>query len=168
MPDTFRFRKLAERIGELEKFKDKPVIVCCASGMRSSRACGELKKLGFTNVHNLAGGIDAWIGAGYPVKKGQRANECQRADVHHGGLPLLRARQAIAEARGVSEIEEVRVDLDPERRDEMMQKTQRRTVPQIFIGETHVGGCDDLIRARRGGQAEAAARQASPETGFTN
>jgi rhodanese-related sulfurtransferase len=46
--------------------------VCCASGMRSSRACGQLGKLGFTNVHNLAGGIDAWIGAGYPVKKGMR------------------------------------------------------------------------------------------------
>ena len=44
----------------------------------------------------------------------------------------------------MTEIEEVRVDLDPERRDEMMQKTQRRTVPQIFIGDTHVGGCDDL------------------------
>ncbi len=64
--------KLSERIGEIEKFKDKPVIVCCASGMRSSRACGQLGKFGFTNVHNLAGGIDAWIGAGYPVKKGMR------------------------------------------------------------------------------------------------
>lgn len=55
----------------------------------------------------------------------------------------MRAKQLL-KARGVSEIEEVRVDLDPERRDEMMLKTQRRTVPQIFIGETHVGGCDDL------------------------
>lgn len=55
----------------------------------------------------------------------------------------VRAKQLLA-ARGVSAIEEVRVDLDPDRRDEMMQKTQRRTVPQIFIGETHVGGCDDL------------------------
>ncbi len=54
-----------------------------------------------------------------------------------------RAKQLLA-ARGVTEIEEVRVDLDPERRDEMMEKTQRRTVPQIFIGETHVGGSDDL------------------------
>ena len=55
----------------------------------------------------------------------------------------IRAKQLL-KARGVTEIEEVRVDLDPERRDEMMQKTQRRTVPQIYIGETHVGGCDDL------------------------
>lgn len=55
----------------------------------------------------------------------------------------IRAKQLL-KARGVTEIEEVRVDIDPDRRDEMMQKTQRRTVPQIFIGETHVGGCDDL------------------------
>jgi glutaredoxin 3 len=55
----------------------------------------------------------------------------------------VRAKQLL-KARGVTEIEEVRVDLDPVRRDEMMQKTQRRTVPQIFIGDTHVGGCDDL------------------------
>ncbi|MGA9393918.1 MAG: glutaredoxin 3 [Azonexus sp.] len=63
----------------------------------------------------------------------------------------IRAKQLL-KARGVSEIEEVRIDLDPQRRDEMMQKTQRRTVPQIFIGETHVGGCDDLIAIDKAGQ----------------
>lgn len=62
----------------------------------------------------------------------------------------IRAKQLLA-ARGVADIEEVRVDLDPARREEMMQKTQRRTVPQIFIGETHVGGCDDLIALDREG-----------------
>ncbi len=56
----------------------------------------------------------------------------------------VRAKQLL-KARGVEAIEEVRVDLDPARRDEMMEKTQRRTVPQIYIGDTHVGGCDDLI-----------------------
>jgi glutaredoxin 3 len=55
----------------------------------------------------------------------------------------VRAKQLLT-ARGVASIDEVRVDLDPERREEMMQKTQRRTVPQIYIGETYVGGCDDL------------------------
>ncbi|MCG2578462.1 glutaredoxin 3 [Dechloromonas sp. XY25] len=63
----------------------------------------------------------------------------------------VRAKQLL-KARGVTEIEEVRVDLDPERRDEMMQKTQRRTVPQIFIGDTHVGGCDDLHALDAAGQ----------------
>ena len=65
--------KLAERIGELEKFKDKPIIVCCASGMRSNKACGELKKNGFEKLFNLSGGVDAWVGAGYPVKKGAKS-----------------------------------------------------------------------------------------------
>ena len=55
----------------------------------------------------------------------------------------IRAKQLL-KARGVEQVEEVRIDLDPARRDEMMEKTQRRTVPQIYIGETHVGGCDDL------------------------
>lgn len=63
----------------------------------------------------------------------------------------LRAEQLL-KARGVAEIEKVRIDLDPVRRDEMMQKTQRRTVPQIFIGDTHVGGCDDLIALDQAGK----------------
>ncbi|WP_211371144.1 rhodanese-like domain-containing protein [Dechloromonas hortensis] len=64
--------KLADRVNEIEKFKDKPVIVCCAAGMRSAKGCGELGKLGFSRVYSLAGGVDAWVGAGYPVKKGTR------------------------------------------------------------------------------------------------
>jgi len=64
--------KIADRIAEIEKFKDKPVIVCCASGMRSAKACGELKKLGFSRLYNLDGGIDGWLKAGLPVKKGTR------------------------------------------------------------------------------------------------
>ena len=55
----------------------------------------------------------------------------------------IRAKQLLA-ARGVTQIEEVRIDLDPDKRDEMMEKTNRRTVPQIYVGTTHVGGCDDL------------------------
>lgn len=55
----------------------------------------------------------------------------------------IRAKQLLA-ARGVTQIEEIRIDLDPEQRDAMMEKTNRRTVPQIYIGTTHVGGCDDL------------------------
>jgi glutaredoxin 3 len=66
----------------------------------------------------------------------------------------VRAKQLL-KARGVTEIDEVRVDLDPERRDEMMQKTQRRTVPQIFIGDTHVGGCDDLYALDAAGNLKA-------------
>ena len=56
----------------------------------------------------------------------------------------IRAKQ-ILKAKGVDVIEEIRVDLQPEARMKMMEVTGRRTVPQIFIGDTHVGGCDDLI-----------------------
>lgn len=58
--------------------------------------------------------------------------------------PYCIRAKLLLKARGVTEIEEVRVDLDPGRRDEMMHKTRRRTVPQIYIGDTHVGGFDDL------------------------
>ena len=55
----------------------------------------------------------------------------------------IAAKQLLAK-RGVLELTEIRVDLNPGERDTMMALTQRRTVPQIFIGSTHVGGCDDL------------------------
>jgi glutaredoxin 3 len=58
----------------------------------------------------------------------------------------------LLELRGVTAIDEVRIDLNPTERATMMRLTGRRTVPQIFIGATHVGGCDDLIALdRRGG-----------------
>lgn len=56
----------------------------------------------------------------------------------------IRAKQ-ILKARGVEQIEEIRIDADPAARAHMMELTGRRTVPQIFIGSTHVGGCDDLV-----------------------
>lgn len=55
-----------------------------------------------------------------------------------------RAKQLLT-ARGVAQIEEIRIDEDPDQRLRMMEVTGRRTVPQIFIGQTHVGGCDDLM-----------------------
>ena len=63
----------------------------------------------------------------------------------------VRAKQLLKQ-RGVEAIEEIRVDLDPSQRERMIEITGRRTVPQIFIGDTHVGGCDDLMDLdRRGG-----------------
>jgi glutaredoxin 3 len=63
----------------------------------------------------------------------------------------IRAKQ-ILKSKGVDAIDEIRVDLDPQERFRMMEITGRRTVPQIFIGGTHVGGCDDLVALdHRGG-----------------
>lgn len=56
--------------------------------------------------------------------------------------------------KGVENIEKIRVDIEPERRLEMMEKTRRRTVPQIYIGENHVGGYDDLAALERAGQLD--------------
>jgi len=65
----------------------------------------------------------------------------------------IRAKQ-ILKSKGVEQIEEIRIDSDPQARATMMDITRRRTVPQIFIGDTHVGGCDDLIALDgRGGLA---------------
>ena len=68
--------------------------------------------------------------------------------------PYCVRAENLLRSRGVTEIEKVRVDLDPERREEMMARTARRTVPQIFIGETHVGGCDDLIALDQAGKLQ--------------
>ncbi|HEY9106565.1 MAG TPA: glutaredoxin 3 [Roseateles sp.] len=66
--------------------------------------------------------------------------------------PFCVRAKMLLKQRGVEQIDEIRVDLNPEERQTMMSITGRRTVPQIFIGDTHVGGCDDLIALdQRGG-----------------
>jgi glutaredoxin 3 len=59
--------------------------------------------------------------------------------------PFCVRAKMLLKQRGVAEIDEIRVDLHPDQRDHMVAITGRRSVPQIFIGDTHVGGCDDLI-----------------------
>lgn len=63
----------------------------------------------------------------------------------------VRAEQLLRQ-RGVADIEKIRIDLDPDRKDEMVARTGRRTVPQIFIGDRHIGGCDDLYAVDRAGE----------------
>ncbi|WP_374683577.1 glutaredoxin 3 [Accumulibacter sp.] len=63
----------------------------------------------------------------------------------------IRAEQLLL-ARGVAMIDKIRIDLDPERRSEMLEKTARRTVLQIYIGEMHIGGFDDLLAFDRAGK----------------
>lgn len=66
----------------------------------------------------------------------------------------IRAKQVLA-ARGVTDLEVISVDANPQERIKMMEITGRRTVPQIFIGATHVGGCDDLMALDSKGQLAA-------------
>jgi glutaredoxin 3 len=65
--------------------------------------------------------------------------------------PYCQRAEMLLKQRGVTEIEKIRIDLDPAQRDQMIAKTGRRTVPQIFIGERHVGGFDDLSALDRDG-----------------
>lgn len=65
--------------------------------------------------------------------------------------PYCQRAEMLLRQRGVTQIEKVRIDLDPEQRDAMIARTGRRTVPQIFVGDRHVGGFDDLAALDREG-----------------
>lgn len=68
--------------------------------------------------------------------------------------PYCQMAKALLKQKGITEINEIRIDSDPKVRDEMMQRTGRRTVPQIYIGETHVGGFDDLNALNQAGKLD--------------
>lgn len=69
--------------------------------------------------------------------------------------PYCQRAEQLLRTRGVEHIDKIRIDLEPSRRDEMIQRTGRRTVPQIFIGQTHVGGFDDLAGLDQAGGLKA-------------
>ena len=72
-----------------------------------------------------------------------------------GVCPYCTMAERLLTARGVDAIEKIRIDLDPQQRTDMMAKTGRRTVPQIYIGDTHVGGFDDLSALDQAGKLDA-------------
>ena len=69
--------------------------------------------------------------------------------------PFCRMADSLLADKGVSDVQRIRVDLEPALRQEMMQRTGRRTVPQIYIGGAHVGGYDELSRLDRAGELDA-------------
>ena len=71
-----------------------------------------------------------------------------------GVCPFCQMAERLLRSRGVSAIDKIRVDLEPERRVEMMEKTGRRTVPQIYVGDRHVGGYDELAALDRAGRLD--------------
>jgi len=75
-----------------------------------------------------------------------------------GVCPYCQMAERLLRSKGISAIDKVRVDLEPERRVEMMEKTGRRTVPQIYIGETHVGGYEELAALDRAGSLDVLLR----------
>jgi glutaredoxin 3 len=68
--------------------------------------------------------------------------------------PYCQSAERLLAEKGVRDLQKIRVDLDPARRDEMTSRSGRRTVPQIWIGERHVGGCDDLYELERAGELD--------------
>jgi glutaredoxin 3 len=69
--------------------------------------------------------------------------------------PFCRRAEMLLKSKGVTEIEKIRVDLDPRQREEMMDRTGRRSVPQIYIGERHVGGFDELAALDHAGKLDS-------------
>ncbi|OGA21292.1 MAG: glutaredoxin 3 [Betaproteobacteria bacterium RIFCSPLOWO2_02_FULL_67_26] len=80
-----------------------------------------------------------------------------------GVCPFCQMAERLLRSKGVSAIAKIRVDLEPGRRVEMMEKTGRRTVPQIYIGETHVGGYEDLAALDRTGRLDELLRAGREE-----
>ena len=72
-----------------------------------------------------------------------------------GGCPYCHSAERLLEKKGARDIEKIRVDLEPARRVEMMQRSGRRTVPQIWIDARHIGGCDDLYELEADGALDA-------------
>lgn len=69
-----------------------------------------------------------------------------------GFCPYCKMAENLLHSKGVEQIDKIRIDLDPEQRLDMMEKTGRRTVPQIYIGDRHIGGYDDLARLDHQGE----------------
>lgn len=79
-----------------------------------------------------------------------------------GVCPYCIRAERLLNQKGITDIEKIRVDLDPARRDEMIEKTQRRTVPQIFIDGLHIGGFDDLAALDHAGKLDPMLATAKP------
>jgi glutaredoxin 3 len=75
-----------------------------------------------------------------------------------GVCPFCQMAERLLRSKGVAAIDKIRVDLEPERRAEMMEKTGRRTVPQIYIGQTHVGGFEELAALDHAGRLDGMLR----------
>lgn len=83
----------------------------------------------------------------------------QKITMYSSGVcPFCQMAERLLRSKGIAAIDKIRVDLEPERRVEMMEKTGRRTVPQIYIGETHVGGFEELAALDRAGRLDGLLR----------
>ncbi len=82
--------------------------------------------------------------------------------------PYCQMAERFLMRKGISDLHKIRVDLDPQQRQLMMQRSGRRTVPQIFIADTHVGGYDDMVALDRAGQLDGLLAAAQKATGSSS
>lgn len=166
---------LSGRANELEDLKDKPLIIYCRTGARSSQAGSVLKKLGFIDLYHIQGGISAWMQGNLPVTKKEsktRKKNKPSSDDESSAEPVasseipkvlmystqscpycLRAKNLFQD-KGVV-FEEIDVNGIPGKRKEMQTRSGRSSVPQIFIDNHHVGGCDDLYELEHKGELDS-------------
>jgi len=116
------------------------------------RAKALLKQRGVAQIEEIRVDLDPGAWWTVPIRQNLRSISLSRPSAMSSVrmyttqvCPYCVRAKALLKQRGVAQIEEIRVDLDPVQRDHMIELTGRRTVPQIFIGTTHVGGCDDLV-----------------------
>lgn len=158
---------LENRISELKDYKTRPLIMACRTGARSSTAASTLKKQGFEAVNNLSGGILAWGSANLPLTtKVTKSKKKSRKPIVVGhananDVVVYTTRRCPFCVRAIDLLEdknvgytEIRIENKPELRKEMEERAQRKTVPQIFIGEVHVGGCDDMYKLEDEGKLD--------------
>jgi GrxC family glutaredoxin len=159
---------LDDRMQELQAYKNSPLVMVCRSGARSGHAATKLKKQGFTDVHNMGGGMLAWERAKLPtttkVGKPPQATtgdptETATDEKHQVVVystrkcPFCTRAIDLLEAKNVG-FTEIRIDQDTDKRSEMESRSGRTSVPQIFIGEVHVGGCDDMYELEDKGELD--------------
>ena len=166
---------LEKRLSDLKDYKKSSLIVVCRSGTRSSSATTVLSKQGFESVKNLHGGMLAWGSANLPVTtaKSKRVKPAQKAKEEIVVQPPASERYGeyevqvyttrrcpfctkaidLLEAKDIG-YTEISVENDPELRTEMENRAEATSIPQIFIGEFHVGGCDDLYALEDEGKLE--------------
>lgn len=166
--------KLDDRMPELLAYKNTPLVMVCRSGARSGHAAVKLKKQGFTDVHNMGGGMLAWERAKLPVTTEVGtppkaaapelapivAIEPSNDEQVHQVL-VYSTRQCPFCTRAIDLLEakqvgftEIRIDQDTDKRAEMEARSGRTSVPQIFIGDFHVGGCDDMYALESKGELD--------------
>ena len=166
---------LEKRISDLKDYKNNLLIIVCRTGSRSSSGAGILKKQGFGTLKNLNGGMVAWGSANLPVTtaKTKSKNITKKSnkepvkeltaveqDNSHEVLVYTTRRCPFC-TRAIKLLEnkdigytEINIENDPDLRQQMEERAQRTSVPQIFIGDVHVGGCDEMYALEDEGELD--------------